>query len=1118
MELKSYGQPRDYLSLLPPKILLIMKLTTILWLIGLCQISAKTFSQTVNLSGKDMPLEQVLDNIAKQSGYFLFYKYNELKEATPVTLNLQNVPVEQALKQSFKGQPFDFVVENKTIVVTKKEQRQQQVRGFVTDEKGEPLPGASIRIKGVNQGALSDQNGAFTLANVDDDAVLVVSYTGYTMQEIPLDGQDRITISLRADQLGLNEVVIVGYGTQRKVNVTGSVSSIGTKDIAGRPTTSVGSVLQGQMPGVTVVNNTALPGNNGGTIRIRGIGTLNDASPLLVIDGVPSGDINILNPADIESVTVLKDAASSSIYGVRGANGVILITTKSGKNNEKPGLSYQNYFGLQTPTALPKFLGSVEYMQLVNESKLNVGANPSYTDEQIEIARSGSDPNHYANTNWIEEMYESSAPQQSHTLAASGGSDNSTYYASYSYLKEGGLLTGNNYHAGRHNARLRLTTTLLDRLKLDANVGYIDRAYSGANEDLGAGTGPIYAAHQISPLVPVRFTTGGWGYLGGSRNPVAVVTDGGYNDFGSQELTTNLQATLDITKHFRLRGQYGLVKSNSLRAVFSKTINYYSPDDNSLIYQTNSPNTFTNTDYTNFYQTFLGMAEYENTFKGGHYFKAMAAASSEETISKTFKASRTNLPTQDVPNLNLGTENQLNSATASQNALRSVLGRINYAFNEKYMAEANMRYDGSSRFAAEKRWHAFLSGSLGWAFSEEAFFAPLKDVIEFGKIRASYGSQGNDKVGSDYAYLATIGSVTAEPIGNELTVGYAQTGVPNGFLTWESVDKKDIGIDLTLLKGRMGITVDYYVNNTKNILLNVPLPDVLGNAYPPQNAGKVENKGWELQVSWRDSKGDFSYGVSANVSDVKNKVLSLGDAPATVGNQVRMVGYPINAFYGFVSEGIAQIADFDYDASTNTYTPRFPYDESYPMQPGDIKYQDLNGDGRITADADMQVIGSPIPRYTYGFKGDLAYKGFDFSFFFQGVAKADGFIDGSARHAFINDYTNPQEVHRDHWTPENPDASYPRLAYGYSYNQRLSTYWLENAAYLRLKNVQIGYTLPKRITEKFRVSNLRIYASADNLFTKTDFFYGYDPESPVSTGGFYPQVKTFVFGLNINLN
>ncbi|WP_432710254.1 SusC/RagA family TonB-linked outer membrane protein, partial [Pedobacter sp.] len=482
----------------------------------------------------------------------------------------------------------------------------------------------------------------------------------------------------------------------------------------------------------------------------------------------------------------------------------------------------------------------------------------------------------------------------------------------------------------------------------------------------------------------------------------------------------------------------------------------------------------------------------------------------------TIRLSRTNVPTQDVGSINLGTLNQLNDSNASQNALQSLFGRLNYSFKERYLLEGNFRYDGSSRFDKALRWNTFLSGSAGWIFSKERFFEPLARFIEFGKIRASYGTQGNDKVGSDFAYLAAIGSVATMPIGNVITVGYRQTGIPNALLTWESVIKKDIGIDLTMLNNRLSVTADYYHNTTNNILLEVPLPDVLGTGYPPQNAGKVENKGWEFQMGWKDNINEFTYGANFNISDVKNKVLNLGDAPATIADRVRMVGYPIDAFYGFIADRISQVSDYTYDAGTNKYTPNFPFDSSYPMQPGDIMFRDLNGDGRITPADDRQVIGNAIPRYTYGFRGNLGYKGIDFSFFIQGVGKADGLITGGARHALINDSSNPQAVHMDRWTPENTGASYPRLAYGYSYNQRLSTYWLEDASYLRVKNVQMGYTFPKRWTEKLHVDRLRFYASADNLFTSSDYFYGYDPETPVASGGFYPQVKTFIFGLNIN--
>lgn len=1127
--------------------LIIMKYSTIIAIIvGFCcsvVLADNTYSQVlekrITLKTGKKSLPEVLEQISQVTST-RFVLASDARSSKKASINVKNATVAQVLDKLLNPYSLTYTLVGNTIVLkpapparpkpvvvpkpvpvidsSVTEPVIAELTGKIVDKSGQPLPGASVVIKGTDRGTVSDSNGGYSLV-VNQGETLVVSFIGFLKKEITYKGESSLNIQLQDDVAGLEELVVVGYGTQKKINVTGAVAAIDAKDLDSRPVRNLSSALQGLMAGVTVVSGTALPGQNGSTIRIRGVGTLGDSNPLVVVDGIPGGDLNILNPADIESISVLKDAASSSIYGVRGANGVIVVTTKKGKADSQPTISYDSYIGMQTPTALPKFVGSPQYMQLLNESQVNVGRNPTYTEADIEIARNGSDPNYFANTNWIDEIFKKSAPQQNHNLSINGGAKNLSYYVSYGYLKEGGMITGDNYSANRHNVRLKLSTTLLDRLQLDANLGYIDRGYSGSAEGVGAAEGPLYAAHQILPLVPVRFTTGGWGYIGGQRNPVAVTTDGGTNRFDSQEFTGNINATLKIFDGLSLRGQYGLIRSNSYRSIFSKTINYYSPVDGALIYQTNPQNKIDVRDYTNLYQTMLGFLEYDKTFAGKHAVKGMLAVSQEENIGNSFIATRTNLASQDVESINLGTENQLNSGSASQSALRSFFGRFNYGFKEKYLAEFNFRYDGSSRFAPDLRWDWFTSASVGWVFSEEDFFRQLRNVVESGKVRLSYGTQGNDRVGQDFAYLSTLGPVNNTfPIGNTLTIGYRQANIPNALLTWESVVKQNAGIDLALLKGRMGITFDYFIQNTNDILLNVPLPDVLGvSSYPPQNAGKVQNKGWEMQLSWRDNISDFRYGANFNLSDVRNKVTSLGNVPPTVGDRIRMVGQPIDAFYGLVAERLAQESDFDYNEETKKYTPKYPTYAGDPVAPGDVMYKDLNGDGKITLDDDRQVIGSAIPRFNYGFRGELGWKGIDFSFFLQGVGKADGYITGAARHALINEGSLPQEVHLDRWTPENTDGSYPRLTYQQTYNQRLSTYWLQNAAYLRLKNLQLGYTLPATLTQKARVSRMRIYVSADNLFTKTNFFYGYDPETPITSGGYYPQVKTFVAGVSINL-
>ncbi|KEO71687.1 SusC/RagA family TonB-linked outer membrane protein [Anditalea andensis] len=1015
-----------------------------------------------------------------------------------------------------------YLLENLTLSMeTLVDFQDTQVTGVVRDGEGQPLPGATVVLKGTSRGTVTDLDGRFTISTAGSpQPVLVISYIGYHSQEIIVGNQASFDISMQEDATSLDAVVVVGYGTQKKATLTGAVSQVTAEVFANRPITNINQGIQGTMPGVTITGALGAPGQNAGTIRIRGIGTWGNATPLVVIDGVPGGNLNILNPDDIESISVLKDAASSSIYGVRGANGVIVITTKKGAGAQ-PSISYTNYFGRQAPTALPTFLGSPDYMTLLNESLLNVGRNPTYTEEEIEIARNGSDPNYYANTNWLNEIYKRSAPQQNHSLSINGGDNDFNYYLSYANLTEGGLVTGDNFHANRHNLRTKFTAKISERLEVTANLGYIERSYTGA----ASGTGPIAAAHSILPLVPVRFTTGTWGYIGGQSNPIANATDGGTDDFSSQEFTGNLNAVLTLAEGLRLRGQYGMFRSNSKRTIFTKTINYFSPEDGSMIYRTGYPNKIDTRDYTGLDQSFIGTLEYDRIFNNQHDVKLMVGVSQEQGFTDNFEASRTNLASQVVGHINLGTENQLNSGSATQWGLRSLFGRANYTFRDKYLAEVTFRYDGSSRFAEGLRWELFKAASLGWVFSEEGFFDGLRNKIEFGKIRASYGTQGNDRIGDgsaannrlqNYAFRDILGPVATMPIGNTNTIGYRQTVVANRLLRWETAIKKNLGLDLALMDNRLDLTADYFINESDNLLLTLPLPDVFGAPYPTQNAGKVENRGWEIQVGWKDQIGQVQYGLNFNMFDVRNKVVDLAGTPPTIGDRVRMVGHPLDAFYGLVAERIAQESDFRYNPETGTFVPDFPTVVGDPVAPGDIIYRDLNGDGVISLDEDRQVIGSHIPRFTYGLRGNVAWNGFDFSFFFQGVGQAEGYLTGSTRHAFIDQSTMPQTLHLDRWTPENPGASYPRLAFQQTFNQRLSTYWLEDASYIRLKNIQLGYTLPSELTQRFRISRFRVYASADNLWTMTDYFYGYDPESPVGGASFYPQVKTYVVGLNIN--
>jgi TonB-linked SusC/RagA family outer membrane protein len=781
------------------------------------------------------------------------------------------------------------------------------------------------------------------------------------------------------------------------------------------------------------------------------------------------------------------------------------------------------------PTRLPEMANAMEYIEMDNEARANVGLPSNYPADAIERIVKGTDPNYYNNTDWIDAVYKKWAPQQNYTVSLTGKSPLMGYYLSFGYLDQEGLTVGSTTDAIRHNIRTKINTRIANLLDITANIGYTTRKYAMPSGGFDSDNGALYSAMRISPVIPAYFTDGGWGYGGGSANPVALLYASGQNKFNSQEISGNFTGKLDITKSWNVSGTYTLLKSNSLREILSKTINYYRPGTTEIWYTTNPTNKYENRDYTSLKQTIIAQTNFEKTFNK-HYISAIAGFSQEWYLENNFTAERTRLTTEIDPSIEFGDLTAMsNSASANDWAIRSGFGRINYIFADRYLLESNIRYDLSSRFPKKHRGGLFPSFSAGWRLSEEPFMEGIRNFADNIKIRASWGILGNQYVGaSNYPYLAYLTDVAVPTIGTVANLGYTQAILPNDKLTWETIHMTDVGFDASFLQNRLSLTADWFIKDTKDILLVLTYPNVLGMTPTDENAGAVRNKGWEVEVKWDDKIGDgFSYGVSMSLSDVKNEVTDLAGLAPTVGSyDIRKVGEPIGAFYGLVDDGIAMPWDFQrYDATTQKYIgPKFPIlsSDAGLVQPGDIKYKDLGGpngvpDGKITLDNDREVIGSPIPRYTYDFKGNIAWKGIDFNFMLQGVGKADGYLTGAGRHAFIDQSAYPQKIHKDRWTPSNPDpnAPYPRFTANYNYNQRFSTFWLEDASYLRVKNIQLGYTFKKSFTEKMKIDKCRIYVSADNLFTVTDFFYAYDPESPVSSGGFYPQVKTVVMGFNV---
>lgn len=1097
-------------------------------------LSAAPLYGQISVTFKDVPLMEALSTLENKSEYSFFYSNMLPDKDARVSIDARDKSIEFILDNIFSNLSISYEINGHQIVLRedKKEDKNTSYKasGVVIDSAGEPVIGAGVVIEGSTNGTITDVDGRWELVVPSTTTKIVISSLGYKEQVVAAGSASARTVTLHEDSQMLQETVVVGYGVQKKVNLTGAVAMVNSEEMNARPISSVASGLQGLLPGVTVVNSSSQPGQANTTIRVRGVGTIGNSNPLILIDGI-EGDISSINPEDIESVSVLKDAASSAIYGARAANGVLLVTTKklaAGKDAVTK-INFSAYAGIQTPTRLPEMCDAIEFMTLDNEARKNVDTADAWLPEDFDKVRNNTDPNYFGNTDWIGQVIKKVAPQQNYSLSLNGTLGNSGYMLSYRYFDQSGLTVGNSTGETRHNLRFKINTKLIDRVTLSSNLGYTTTKVISPVSSLTSGGGAIYTAMRIAPNVPVRYTDGTWAYGGGNTNPVAILRDGGRAKTDADELSIMEVVKVDILKGWDVSATYNVTSYNGLKDILKKTITFNNPEDGST-YSYQSPNSIKNIDYRHNQQTFILQTNFDLNF-GKHNVSGVVGMSQEWYTSRSFEASRTKLITEQDPTLNLGDPQTMSNASSySSWAIRSGFGRVSYNWNERYLLEGNLRYDLSSRFHKSNRSGLFPSVSAGWRISEENFMAATRTYLDNLKIRASWGMLGNQYVGSsNYPYLSVLQAYTSgiSMIGANATTGYVQSTLSNPNLSWEKIKMLDLGFDLAMFSNRLTFSFDWYNKDTDGILLKLNYPAQLGAKPSEQNAGKVNNKGWEMDLNWRSQAGEFMYGIGFNLSDVKNKIVDLGgNASDLSGNQIRMVGYPIDAFYGYIADGLMTPEDFKINnPETHTYNlPNIPVILGNRYQPGDIKYKDLSGpegvpDGRITPEYDRTVLGSSIPRYTYSVRGNLGWRGIDFSFVLQGVGKCSGYLEGSARHALQDMAAYPQKVHLERYnvvTNPNPKASYPRLTYNTGFNQNtFSTFWLEDASYLRVKNVQLGYTFPEKWMKKARIDNFRVYASADNLFTFSKFFYAYDPETPVSKGGYYPLVKTVVIGVNL---
>jgi len=965
------------------------------------------------------------------------------------------------------------------------------IGGKVVDEKGSGLPGVNVQLKGTSVGTVTDANGNYSISVPDNLASgsLSFSYIGYTGQEVAIASRKIINVKLvPAAGNELNDVVVVGYGTQKRVSITGSVSTIDAKNIENKPVLNAYQALQGEAPNLIIQQTNLNPGSDV-TVNIRGVGTLGDNTPLVVVDGIVGGNLNTINPNDIASVSVLKDAGSAAIYGSRAANGVILITTKAGKLNQKTTVSYNGSYGIQDANVLVHKVPAWQNAYYKNESLVNSGLSPAYTPDQIQQLKDQGDGT------WDIEHLLRTAPQQSHNVNIAGGGEKSAFYVSAGFQDQQSNFIGNGGEGskfGYQKYNLRLNqTNVIGKLRTNFILLYTKTR----NKTNSVGDNNIFAdANRVPHNFNWQDENGNYltNPFASQYNEYGVLENGGFNQADNDEIFGSFNGQFNITKNLKLTGEFGGTLQNNGTFFRRKQVNYLPSgvygDDRSVL-DANSKSQLFNT------KVYL---EYGKKI-AAHDFKVQLGASSENYSQRGFQLQKT-LTDQLLGTPTTGTIvdpiNSNNSLAINSNSLQSLFGRLNYAFEDRYLLEATARYDASSKFARGNRGSFFPSVSAGWIISQESFMESLKRTVSNLKLRASYGVLGNQNVGN-FQYQTTYFNYASAYGFNNIPVGGAGTLLSNRDLTWEKASTLNIGLEAGFFDNALTATFDYFNKVTRDILQpRQDVPSIFGAATPDFNVAKVRSKGWEASVTYNLRGENVTQSFSLNVADNQNKLLQLsGGATEQIINQdvfqlLRRVGEPITQYYGYQTNGF-----FQNQADINSA----PKIAGNAVVPGDVKFKDLNNDGVVDA-KDKTVLGNPFPRYTFGFTYRLAVKGFDLQLFIQGVGKRETFLRGELVEPFHYGYGATVYEHMtDYWSPGNPDARYPIFANigspSNTNNWRTgSDLYKYDAAYARLKNVNIGYTLPQALTQKAGIQRLRVSLIGQNLFTLSKLKF-IDPET-----------------------
>ncbi|WP_242696450.1 SusC/RagA family TonB-linked outer membrane protein [Longitalea luteola] len=1135
-----------------------MNYLTIFLLATCLNLTAGVYAQKVTMSGENISLKQVFKEIKKQTGYTFVYREVLLQKADKVNINVKNASVQQVLDHCFRNQPLSYTIINNNIVVVKETVVTRppaptvtvekpvrlnfppiKITGKVLSETGQPLANANVNEKGKANSVMTKADGTFVMMVDGPGSILVISYVGCDDKLVPVGNQTDFVIKLATTQAPMEEQVVVGYGMSKKATVTGALEPVNNRTFESRAVTNPALALQGSTPGLVITRTSSRPGNETLNMQIRGVTSVNGGSPLIVIDGIPVADNNMfytMNPDDIESVNLLKDGMAA-IFGSRAANGVILVTTKRGKGKIKIDYGYNariNTLGIKTPAATMTEYAAMwieavnadikkdywNWRSMDNLKKMQEGYEGIYsTNEWGDIF--------IGNANRYDELFATRLSQQ-HNISVSGSTDRTAFRLSAAYADNRAPLATAYDGRKQYNVRLNYDYKLSEKVKLQTGVTY--------QKDITSAPSTSLRMELIAwdpALFPAKNPYGQWyaNFNVGDRNSTAATTDGGRDIRANDLVRADIKGTAQLLKGLEAEGTVSYQVNQYRMDNYQLTVPTYRWDGTLASKNINTISDIRAQSDNTLYQNYTGLLRYTKSF-GGHRIIAMAGINAEKNDYKSLYAYRTNIGNEGVYDLNVAPTDYVEGRGGrNQWGMYSYISRLNYSFRGKYLVELLGRRDGSSRFAPGNKWSNFYDVSAGWVLTNENFIRDL-DIpdLNYLKIRGGYGVMGNNVNIGDYDYISDIvmrstifGSVASRQTVAQLN----RNGLTSNDRTWERVSMTNLGMDLIMYRNRLTARLDVYKKKNDGMLINIIYPAVLGGDAPQTNNGVLEVKGWEAMLGWRDKIGEFSYNVSVNVSDSRNKLVALdGAASPNPGLVAAVEGHPLNSWFMYSTRGFftdQKMVDLYYNRYQAIARGDIPEQQSgdISLRPGDTRKRDVNGD-QIIDQKDIQYKGDNAPHYTFGITLGGAWKGIDFSAFLQGVGEQYVQRTGALAYPFWDKYTNLNASFLGNtWTPENTGARYPRLTVNKDrakWNYQNNDFMLQNNRYVRLKSLIVGYTLPESIVSRAKLERVRVYFSGNDLFELTSIKDGFDPEQGTDSQlNGYPFMRTWSFGVNLGL-